>query len=105
MPAARNEEFNIGADGRYSVKELAETVMQAMDSRSDLRYLDARSEVVHARADHGKLTQVFGNGSHTSLLDGLRRMAGWAETVGIKKSSRLPEIEILERIAPVWLED
>jgi len=105
VPEARNQIFNIGADKEYSVKELAETVMKAMDIRGELRFLPARNEVLHAHADHSKVKKVFGDQPGTSLEDGLRRMAEWAKKTGIKKSARFKDIEILEKLPPIWLED
>lgn len=105
VPEARNQVFNIGADHDYTVKELAETVMKAMGISGELRYLEARNEVVHAHADHAKVKRVFGEVKSTSLEEGLVRMAAWAKKTGIKKSSRFKAIEILEKLPPVWLED
>ncbi|MFN8278610.1 MAG: NAD-dependent epimerase/dehydratase family protein [Chitinophagales bacterium] len=105
VPAARNEIFNVGADKEYTVKELAETVMDAMNMRSELRYLEARNEVVHAYSDHSKARRVFGTGTSTTLRDGLNKMSGWALKTGIKKSSKFENIEILEKLPKFWLED
>ncbi|MFN8309987.1 MAG: NAD-dependent epimerase/dehydratase family protein [Chitinophagales bacterium] len=105
VPAAKNEIFNVGADKDYTVKELAETVMEAMNLKSELRYLDARNEVVHAYSDHSKAQRVFGTGKSTTLSEGLHKMSGWALKTGIKKSSKFENIEILEKLPKFWLED
>jgi UDP-glucose 4-epimerase len=105
IPQAYNQVFNIGADKDYTVKELATTVMEAMELQSPLRHLQARNEVLHAHSDHSKAHRTFGTEPSTSLLDGLKKMAQWAKKTGVKKSSKFANIEILEKLPPVWLED
>lgn len=105
VESAYNEIFNIGADKEYSVKELATTTMEAMGIKGELRYLPARNEVVHAHADHSKVKAVFNITSSTPLIEGLVRMAEWAKEAGVRKSSRFKDIEVLEKLPPVWLED
>lgn len=99
------ETYNIGADQEYSVKQLATAVMEAMETDGELRYLEARNEVLHAHADHSKIKNVFGEYSKTSLSEGLKKMAEWARATGIKKSSKFENIEITDKLPPVWLED
>ena len=102
---AYNQVINIGADQNYSVTELATTVMKAIGIKGELRYLDARNEVLHAHADHAKAHKIFNVNSHTSLIDGLTKMAKWAQTAGVRKSAKFNDIEILEKLPPVWLEE
>ena len=103
--ACLGQVYNIGADQEYSVKELAEEVMDAMEIRNELRYLEARNEVLHAHADHSKIKEVFGEYSKTSLSEGLKKMAAWAKETGIQKSEKFKQIEITEKLPPFWLED
>lgn len=105
VPAAYNEVVNVGADKEYTVKELAHTVMEAMGLQSELRYLPARNEVMHAYSDHSKAERIFGKSANTSLKDGLSRMAEWARKAGIQKSSRFENIELTEKLPSFWLED
>lgn len=102
---AYNQVFNIGADENYSVAELATTVMKAIGINGELRFLEARSEVLHAHADHSKAHKIFNIKSHTDLLTGLSKMADWAKTAGVRKSAKFSDIEITEKLPPVWLED
>lgn len=104
-PAAFNQVINVGADKDYTVKELAYTVMEAMDIKGELRYLPSRNEVMHAYSDHSKAKEIFGDSGNTSLLDGLKKMKDWALKTGIKKSSRFENIEIIEKLPSFWLED
>ncbi len=99
------EVFNIGADKEYSVKDLATKVMKAMDIDGELRFLEARNEVLHAHSDHSKIKAIFGEYSKTPLSDGLKKMADWAKETGIKKSTKFENIEITEKLPPVWLEN
>ena len=105
VPEAYNQVFNIGADNDYSVKELATTTMKAIGITGELRLLPARNEVLHAHADHSKIKRVFKTNDAVGLYDGLKRMADWAKTAGIRKSSKFENIEILEKLPAVWLED
>jgi UDP-glucose 4-epimerase len=107
VPQAYNQVFNIGGDIDYSVKELATEVMNAMEIQQPLRYLEARNEVLHAYSDHSKMKKVFGvnDEQFTSLSVGLKKMADWAKTVGVKKSDKFEGIEIFENLPKVWLED
>lgn len=106
IPGAYNEVFNIGADKEYTVNELAETVMEVLGIHSELRHLDARNEVMHAYSDHSKAKKVFNitDGSFTTLKDGVKKMADWAIKVGARQSNTFSNIEILEKLPPVWLE-
>jgi UDP-glucose 4-epimerase len=104
VKVAYQEVFNIGADKEYTVNELAKATMDAMGIKGEIRYLEARNEVVHAHADHAKASRVFGMKGGTSLEAGLKKMAEWAKKAGIRKSEKFKEIEILEKLPPVWLE-
>jgi UDP-glucose 4-epimerase len=105
VPEAFGQVFNIGADKEYSVKELAQETMNAMGITGEIRHLEARNEVLHAHADHSKVKKVFGEGTSTSLADGLSRMAEWAKKAGVRKSQRFGNIEITEKLPPIWLEE
>jgi UDP-glucose 4-epimerase len=107
VPAAYNQVFNVGADQEYTVKFLAEVIMDAMNLRSELRYLPARIEVVHAHADHSKIHRVFNidTSKLTTLEEGIGKMATWAMRVGIRASTKFSNIEVLDKLPQVWLED
>ncbi len=102
---AYNEIFNIGADKDYSVNELAQTTMDAMGITEEIRHLPARNEVVHAHSDHEKARRVFGIKSSFSLHEGLKQMTSWAKKAGAKKSKKFGEIEVMEKLPPVWMEE
>ena len=102
---AYNQVFNIGASQEYSVNHLAQEIMTAMKLKSDINYLAPRNEVPHAFSDHSKVNTIFPAISSTSLATGLERMSAWAKKAGVRKTSRFKEIEITEKLPPVWLED
>lgn len=104
IPEAYNEVFNIGGDIDYSVNELAETVMEVMNLKQDISYQPARNEVLHAYSDHTKAKKVFGldEKNFISLKDGVTKMAAWVETVGSRSSGYFGEIEIEEKLPPIW---
>jgi UDP-glucose 4-epimerase len=104
-PKAYNQVFNIGADQNYTVKDLATSVMESIGLKSEIRYVEARQEALHAYASHQKAKEVFNITSYTSLNDGLKKMADWAKKTGIKKSKKFEGIEIIEKLPPLWLEN
>lgn len=105
VPEAFNQIINIGADQEYSVNELAQTVMEVMGMTGMIRHVEARNEVVHAYSDHSKAHKIFNSESSYSLKEGLERMLAWAKIAGIKKSHKFKDIEILEKLPPIWSED
>lgn len=104
MPLAQNQIFNVGADEAYTVRQLATAVCEVMGMQGQIRYLPARNEVVHAYSSHEKAQRVFGKTKPTHLTEGLTKMATWARATGAKKSKRFSNIEITEKLPPVWLE-
>lgn len=102
VEAAHGEAFNIGADQPYTVKELATAVMKAMGMEGDLKHVEARNEAVNAWSDHSKAERVFGKQPHTSLEEGLKRMADWAKRTGARESKAFGHIEISEKLPPFW---
>lgn len=107
IPAALNQVFNIGGDNNYSVNELANEVIKSMKLEQPVRHLEARNEVLHAYSDHSKMKEVFklNESEFITLSEGLTKMANWAKETGVKKSVKFKEIEITEKLPPIWLED
>ena len=105
IPEAQNKIINIGADQEFSVNELAETVMEVMGLKGMIRHLESRNEVLHAFSDHSKAKAIFKTSKSHTLKEGITKMAEWAKVTGIKKSVRFENIEILDKIPPVWLEE
>lgn len=99
---AYNNVFNIGADKEYSVKELAEKVSHAMDVTPDIKFLDARNEVMHAYSDHEKVKNAFEYKTNYPLEKGLSNMAQWAIKTGSKESKHFDNIEIKQNLPESW---
>ena len=103
VPAAQNEVFNVGADRPYSVNELADKVAAAMGRTGHSKcHLQARNEVLTAYSDHSKARAVFGDHPQTSLDQGLKKMAAWAETVHLRAPEPFTRIEIDKNMPPNW---
>jgi len=102
VPEAYNETFNVGASEPTTVGELAGLVAEALGMEPSIRLLDARREVLHAFADHGKVQRIFGSDAEWPLPDGLRRMAAWARALGPQDPSRFENIELLRNLPPSW---
>jgi UDP-glucose 4-epimerase len=102
IPEAYNQIFNIGADKPYSVNELAQVICADFGVEPDIKYLNARNEVLHAYSDHAKARKTFGDSSSVDLRDGIHRMAKWARTVGARQSQEFNHIEITEKLPDGW---
>lgn len=102
---AYNKVFNVGADKEYTVNELAQTIMKVLDIQGELRYVEARNEVKHMHADNSRAKSMFKISEQTSLQDGLKKMAIWAKDAGIRKTPKFDNIEVLEKLPPIWLQD
>ncbi len=105
IPESFNQVFNIGADKEYSVKELAEATIKAMNMNGELRFLPARNEVVHAHADHSKAKRIFNITGSVSLEEGLSKMGAWAVKTGSRKTPYFSNIEVREKVPSIWLEE
>jgi UDP-glucose 4-epimerase len=102
VPKAYNQIINIGADQRYTINELATTVMKEMGKKVDLNYLPARNEVVDAYSDHEKAKSIFNITGFTSLSEGVNKMAEWVKEHGARETPKFKNIEIYEKLPAVW---
>lgn len=102
VEAAYNDIFNVGADTPYTINDLAAEVAAAFGVRPQIRYLDARHEVMHAHSSHDKLRKAFGEQPGISLRDGIRRMAAWARDRGAMEPTIFDNIEIRKNLPPSW---
>jgi len=102
-PEAYNQVFNIGSDTVCNIKELAWLVADAMRATPQVRYLDARKEVVHAFSSHEKLKRFFpGCATETPLKDGLSRMADWARGHGSRVGRPFQGVEVSKNMPESW---
>jgi UDP-glucose 4-epimerase len=100
--SAWGQVFNVGADTPYAVRTLAERVAAAMGVPPEIRYLEARNEVVDAYSSHEKVRRFFDCPPDTPLDEGLARMAAWARRVGARQSRPFGEIEIPRGLPASW---
>ena len=101
-PRAWNQVFNVGADEPFTLNALAREVAAAMGVEPEIRYLPARQEVVHAHSSHAKVREIFGDRPHTSLPDGLARMAEWVRRHGARATPHFEAIEISKNLPAAW---
>ncbi|CAN5765347.1 NAD-dependent epimerase/dehydratase family protein [soil metagenome] len=66
-PDAWNETFNIGAERRCTLNELAVRVADALGVEPRVEHLPARMEAPHAYSSHVKVRRVFGERPQTPL--------------------------------------
>jgi UDP-glucose 4-epimerase len=106
IKSAYNKIFNIGGDIDYSVNQLAKTTMEVMGLSQDINYQPARNEVLHAYADHTNAKKIFNlnEDNFINLREGIEKMAGWVSKVGSRESNYFGEIEIHEKLPPIWLD-
>jgi UDP-glucose 4-epimerase len=97
-----NEVFNVGAEQPYSVNTLAQITAEAFGVEPNIKYLDARNEVVHAFSDHSKVGRVFGEQKYITLEQGINQMASWAKDKGPRESSIFSAIEVSKNMPPSW---
>ncbi|MGE3269183.1 MAG: NAD-dependent epimerase/dehydratase family protein [Chloroflexota bacterium] len=100
--SAYGQVFNVGADTPHTVRDLAELVAAAMGVPPDIRFLEARNEVVDAYSSHEKVRAFFDCPPETPLHEGLARMAAWARSVGARQSQPFGEIEIARGLPSSW---
>ncbi len=102
IPAARNQVFNVGGDTPSTVLELAQEVAAAFEVPCRVRHLPARSEVVHAFADHAKVKGIFAPPPAVELATGLARMAAWVKARGRTPPVAFGALEIDKNLPPSW---
>jgi UDP-glucose 4-epimerase len=102
VPAALNQAFNVGADEPTTVNELATLVAKAIGKPAAIQHLEARTEVLHAVADHSKVARVFNYRAKWSLEAGLAKMAEWALKTGPREPSRRSDIEVWKNLPNSW---
>lgn len=103
-PSARNRIFNIGSDTPVSVLDLARMMQEIAGSRSEIRHLPARHEVMHAFSSHAAIDDVFPDRTSTALREGLDRTYAWAVRQPLLPYSNPCAIEVSRNLPPHWAE-
>lgn len=101
---ALNQIFNIGNSDVSSVKEISLATLKVMNSSQEIYYLEARTEVKHAFANHDKFNATFelNKTPQTNLEIGLANMAKWAKENGSEASDLSMEIEVDKNLPENW---
>ena len=102
IASSYNNTFNIGSDKATNVKELAEVVLQIMNSSESISYLEQRKEVVHAYSNHDKFKKIFNPKTNIPLKEGLLEMLNWVVENGAKKAVEFNDIEIMKNLPKSW---
>jgi UDP-glucose 4-epimerase len=100
--AAWDSVFNVGADERFTLNELASAVAKAMGVEPSIVRLPARHEAKHAQSSHDRLTRTFGPRRSTSLEQGLTKMAEWAKSHGARTGRPFGELEVIKNLPSAW---
>lgn len=78
VPLAKNEIINAGSGVSFSINEIAEGVIEALNAPRIFQHLPERKEAHDLQAVHHKQHSIFGEPTYTPLTVGLTRMATWA---------------------------
>lgn len=101
-----NQVYNIGADKDESVLDMAKIICRKFGiDESNIKFLDARKEVMNAYSSHDKVKSMFKDfiGKEIGIEEGLDRMISW-----VKKqkhfilSRKFSNIEIEKNMPPSW---
>jgi UDP-glucose 4-epimerase len=104
VEAAANQVINAGARTPCTVNDLARMVAEAMGAPGyPVVHVEARKEVHVAFSDHTRAEAIFGPPCDTPLEAGLRKMAAWARTAGIRTARPFKGIELHRNLPPSWL--
>jgi len=98
-----NKISNVGADTPYTVNTLARTVAKVMGVECNIKYLNARKEVLHAYSSHDQVNKYFkGLIKNISLEEGLKEMADWVKKHGSRESQKFNNIEVSRNLPDSW---
>lgn len=94
--------FNVGADEWFTLNDLAAAVARAMGVEPEIVHLPARQEAHHAHSSHDRLTATFGPRRMTPLDEGLKKMAEWARSHGVRSSGSFGDLEVTKNLPAAW---
>ncbi len=99
------EVFNIGAEKPYTINQLVALISKALEKTPSVVNLPERQEVVHAFADHSKLTRFFGERPPpVDLETGLAAMIQDAkdQLASDRKPRIFTNLDISKNLPPSW---
>ncbi len=101
---AYGEIINIGNETPTTIKDLADIVLKAMDSKIKPEYAPARpQEVKHAYCSSEKARKLLGYETSTPIEVGVKKMAEWAKSIGPKTCKYWDRFEITRNAPDVWI--
>ena len=98
---ASKRTFNLGSDVPYTVKEVAEMLMEIMCG-GEIEYLEKRHEVHTAVADNKNAVNILRFKNKISLYEGLKDMYEWVKTNPIPEATKSPNYEITKGMYNAW---
>jgi UDP-glucose 4-epimerase len=95
------EVLNVGGEEPITIRELADRVLAATGSSSEVVHLPPRHEVRDAFCEHRALRRLYGRWEPTPMEVGLGQMAEWAKglTIGPLRSY---DYEVRDRLYEAW---
>lgn len=100
---ARNQIFNVGGDTPVTINEMVLALESALGISAQVVHHPTRYEVKYAFSSHDKANALLGRGEPLSFNVGLKRMADWAKTFDFSKTTKLPPIELWDKLPEKWL--
>jgi UDP-glucose 4-epimerase len=73
-----------------------------MGVEPEIVHLPARQEAHHAHSSHDRLTATFGRRRLTPLDEGLKKMAEWARSHGVRSSETFDDLEVTKNLPEAW---
>jgi UDP-glucose 4-epimerase len=98
---ASKRTFNLGSDVAYTVKEVAEMLMEIMCG-GKIEYLEKRHEVHTAIADNKNAVNILKFKNKIGLYEGLKDMYEWVKTNQIPEATKSPDYEITKGMYNAW---
>lgn len=99
---SEGEVFNVGADGAYTVLELAHAVAATLGVEPNIEHVEALPGVRHSVVDHAKVRKVFGERETVPLEVGLHAMAAWARETRPVESPKFESIDLTLALPEYW---
>lgn len=97
------EIVNMGSEHHYTIKELAQMVINEFGLKLEPMYVSERPcEVKNAYCSVGKSVKLLGFKDNTGIIEGIHKLAMWAKEVGPKEPVYLEELEIEDYAPEVW---
>lgn len=99
---ANGEIINLGSGKMYSLNELAEIVVKAMDSKKMVEHGPPRYEVKHAYCTTEKSSKILNFEEKVGLEEGIQKMARWAKKKGPTNPTIWKNYELNKNLPSFW---